>query len=34
MTTKSILIPIDILKALEQISTDTPAKLPADVESL
>ena len=32
MTTKMILIPIDRLKALEKISTDTPAKLPADVE--
>ena len=32
MTTKMILIPIDRFKALEQISTDTPAKLPADVE--
>ena len=32
MTTKIILIPIDRLKALEKISTDTPAKLPADVE--
>ena len=32
MTTKIIPIPIDILKALEKISTDTPAKLPADVE--
>ena len=27
-----ILIPIDRLKALEKISTDTPAKLPADVK--
>ena len=32
MTTKMILIPIDRMKALEKISTDTPAKLPADVE--
>ena len=32
MTTKMILIPIDRLKVLEEISTDTPAKLPADVE--
>ena len=32
MTTKMILIPIDRLKALEKISTDTPAKMPADVE--
>ena len=32
MTTKIILIPIDRLKALEKISTYTPAKLPADVE--
>ena len=32
MTTQIILIPIDKLKALEKISTDTPAKLPADVE--
>ena len=32
MTTKMILIPIDRLKALEKISTDTPAILPADVE--
>ena len=32
MTTKMILIPIDRLKALEKKSTDTPAKLPADVE--
>ena len=29
---KMILIPIDRLKAVEKISTDTPAKLPADVE--
>ena len=26
------IIPIDRLKALEKVSTDTPAKLPADVE--
>ena len=32
MTTKMILIPIDRLKALEKISTDTPAKPPAGVE--
>ena len=32
MTTKMILIPIDRLKALEKISTDTPAKMPAPVE--
>ena len=32
MTTKIILIPIDRMKALGKISTDTPAKLPADVE--
>ena len=33
MTTQMILIPVGRLKALEQIkSTDTPAKLPADVE--
>ena len=32
MTTKIILIPIDKWKALEKISTDTPAKLAADVE--
>ena len=32
MTTKIILIPIDRLKALAKISTDTPAKLPADEE--
>ena len=32
MTTKMILIHIDRLKTLEKISTDTPAKLPADVE--
>ena len=32
MTTQMILIPIDRLKALEKISTDTPAKLPAHVE--
>ena len=32
MTTKMILIPIDRLKALEIVLTDTPAKLPADVE--
>ena len=32
MTTKMMLIPIDRLKALEKISTDTPAKLTADVE--
>ena len=32
MTTKMILIPIDRLKALDKISTDTPAKLSADVE--
>ena len=31
MTTKMILITIDRLKALEKISTDTLAKLPADV---
>ena len=27
-----ILVPIDRLKALEKNSTDTPAKLPADLE--
>ena len=32
MTTQMILIPIDRLKALEKISTDTPAKLSSDVE--
>ena len=32
MTTEMILIPIDRLKALGKISTDTPTKLPADVE--
>ena len=32
MTTKMILIPIDRLKALEKISTDTHVKLPANVE--
>ena len=32
MTTKIIQIPIDRMKALEKISTDTPAKLSADVE--
>ena len=34
MTTKMILIPIDRLKALEKISTDTPAKLPAEFKLL
>ena len=32
MTTKILLISIDRLKAVEKISTDTPAKLTADVE--
>ena len=32
MTTKIILIPIDRLKALDTLSTDTPAKLSTDVE--